>query len=73
MQIFIPPLFLLWKIVKRTRWVRASEADLVWQRPTIDAYEETFYDKPVGFWREMGQMFGIRRRKGGNDQHVAAT
>ena len=67
MQLFIPPLFFIWKFVKGTRWIRSDEVDLVWERPTIDAYEETFVGPPVGFWREMGQMVGLRRIKGGND------
>lgn len=68
MQLFIPPLFFIWKLIKRTSFVRPHEADLVWERPTVDAYEATFIDPPVGFWTEMGQMIGIRRRKGGNDK-----
>ncbi|KAH9826532.1 General amino acid permease AGP2 [Teratosphaeria destructans] len=64
MQIFIPPLFLIWKLVKRTKWLRPSEIDLVWEKPIIDAYEETFLEPPVGFWREMGQLVGIGRGKG---------
>jgi amino acid transporter len=31
--------FFGWKIFKRTRFIGANEADLVWERPTIDAYE----------------------------------
>ncbi|KIW19458.1 hypothetical protein PV08_00030 [Exophiala spinifera] len=68
MQIFIPPLFIIWKLVKRTRMVRPEEADLVWERPTVDAYEETIIDPPVGFWTEMLQLIGLKRHKGGNDQ-----
>lgn len=40
----------------------------MWERPTVDAYEATFIDPPVGFWREILQMFGIARMKGGNDK-----
>lgn len=47
--------------------MRPLEADLVWERPSIDAYEETFYGPPVSFWREMVQVVGIGRIKGGND------
>lgn len=68
MQIFIPLLFPIWKIIKRTKFVKPTEADLVWERPLIDAYEASFMDPPVGFWREIGQMFGFRRIKGGNDK-----
>lgn len=56
-----------WKLFKRTRLVRPHEADLVWERPNIDAYEETFYGPPVGFWREIVQVVGIGKIKGGND------
>lgn len=42
-----------WKIVKRTKFVRSSEADLVWDKPVIDAYEEAITEEPKGFWREV--------------------
>ena len=66
MQIVIPPLFLIWKVLKRTKFVKPHEADLVWERPLIDAYEDSFLDPPTGFWREIGQMVGIGRSKGGD-------
>lgn len=72
MQIVIPPLFLIWKIIKRTKLVKPHEADLVWERPLIDAYEASFTDPPVGFWREIGQMVGVGRIKGGNDKRRAS-
>jgi amino acid transporter len=68
MQIVIPPLFLIWKVIKKTKFVKAHEADLVWERPLIDAYEDSFLDPPTGFWREVLQMVGIGRVKGGNDK-----
>lgn len=68
MQLFIPPLYIFWKVLKKTKFVKPHEADLVWERPNVDAYEATFTDKPSGFWREIGQMFGIKKNKGGNDQ-----
>merc|ERR1711981_442955 len=43
--------FIGWKIVKRTKFVKSSELDLVWEAPAIDAYEATFYEPPMGFWR----------------------
>lgn len=67
-----PCLFVFWKILKRTKFVGKYEADLVWERPTIDAYEATFIDKPIGFWREMGQLVGFRRQKGGNDKRIGS-
>lgn len=63
MQIIAPILFFGWKFTKKTRLVRAHEADLVWEAPTIDAYEARFTEPPSGFWREMGQLIGIGRKK----------
>lgn len=68
MQIVIPPLFLIWKIIKRTKFVKSHEADLVWERPLIDAYEASFTDPPTSFWRECGQLVGLGRTKRGNDK-----
>lgn len=48
-----PILFIFWKVIKRTKFVKPHEADLVWDRPVIDAYEETFYGPPSSFWKEM--------------------
>ncbi|KAF7193633.1 General amino acid permease AGP2 [Pseudocercospora fuligena] len=62
MQLFIPPLFLIWKFIHKTKWIKSSEADLVWEKPIIDAYEETFLDPPTGFWREMGQLVGFGKK-----------
>lgn len=73
MQIAIPPLYLIWKVIKRTKLVKPHEADLVWERPIIDAYEASFIDPPVGFWREMGQMVGIGQIKGGNDKRRSSA
>ena len=65
MQILAPLLFIFWKVFKGTKFVKPLEADLVWDRPTIDAYEaramET--DPPTGFWEEMGMMVGFGRKK----------
>lgn len=72
MLILAPITFLGWKLIKRTRFVGPLEADLVWERPVIDAYEATFIDKPVGFWVEMLQLVGIKKRRGGNDQRVGS-
>jgi yeast amino acid transporter len=63
MVIVAPVLFIGWKLVKRTKFVKPLEADLVWERPIIDAYEATFMSEPVGFWTEMIQLFGLRRGK----------
>jgi amino acid transporter len=53
MLIVAPILFIFWKLLHRTKFVKPTEADLVWEKPTIDAYEATFVDPPVGFWTEL--------------------
>lgn len=63
MQLFIPFLFIIWKVIHKTKWVSSKDADLVWERPIIDAYEATFLDPPIGFWREMGHLVGIGNKK----------
>lgn len=68
LQLLAPILFVFWKVVKRTKMVRSHEADLVWDRPIIEAYEATFLDLPVGFWREIGELLGIRGMKGVTDK-----
>lgn len=73
MVLLAPILFFGWKIIHRTKIVKPTEADLVWDRPVIDAYEETFYSPPVGFWREMIQIVGLTRKSGGNDQRRASV
>ena len=65
--------FFGWKIVHRTKFVNPYTVDLVWERPTIDAYEATFTDKPNGFWREMLQMVGIGRKKFGSDRRRSSV
>lgn len=73
MLILAPILFVFWKVVHRTSFVPASKADLVWERPIIDTYESTFYSPPVGFWRELLQLVGLGRTKGGNDQRQGSV
>ncbi|CAN8104504.1 unnamed protein product [Discula destructiva] len=61
MVILAPVLFFSWKIWHKTKFVDPYEADLVWERPVVEAYEATFVNPPIGFWTEMGQLIGIRR------------
>ncbi|KAG9195319.1 General amino acid permease [Alternaria panax] len=56
-----PVLFIVWKVIKRTRWLKPHEVDLVWDAPLIDAYEASFITPPVGFWTEMLQLVGLKR------------
>jgi yeast amino acid transporter len=61
MVLAAPVLYFGWKTVKRTSIVRPYDADLLWDRPIIDAYEATFIDFAPGFWTEILQMVGLRK------------
>jgi amino acid transporter len=61
MVILAPVLFIGWKLWHKTKFVSPYEADLVWERPIVDAYEARFKNPPLGFWTEMGQLVGFRR------------
>jgi amino acid transporter len=63
MQLVAPCLFVGWKVIKKTRFVKPHEADLVWEKPTIDAYEASLTEPPTAFWMEMGELVGIKKRK----------
>lgn len=63
MQIVAPVLYISWKIIKRTKFVSPHEADLIWDRPLIDAYEAAYVDKDLGFWKEVIQMLGLHKNK----------
>ncbi|KAF5008203.1 hypothetical protein FDECE_5536 [Fusarium decemcellulare] len=63
MQIVAALLFFGWKLFKKTKYIKPHEVDLVWERPQIEAYENSLTDPPVGFWTEMAQMVGFRRNK----------
>lgn len=63
MLLIAPVTFTFWKLFKKTKFVKAHEADLVWERPIVDAYEESFLTPPLGFWTEMLQLVGIGRNK----------
>lgn len=62
MQIVAPLLFIGWKVVKKTRFVKPHEADLLWERPQIDNYENSIAEPPVGFWTEMLALIGIKKK-----------
>ncbi|KAL0940644.1 uncharacterized protein CTRU02_203407 [Colletotrichum truncatum] len=61
MQIVAVVLFTGWKVLKKTRYIRPHELDLVWERPQIDAYEDSLIGTAKGFWTEMAQMVGFKR------------
>lgn len=72
MVIVSPLLFIAWKLIHRTKFVKSSEADLIWEKPIVDAYEESFLDPPVGFWTEIINLVGLKRTKGGNDKRAGS-
>ncbi|KEY66654.1 hypothetical protein S7711_01946 [Stachybotrys chartarum IBT 7711] len=63
MQIVAPLLFIFWKLYKRTKFLKPREVDLVWERPIVDRYEASLTTPPTGFWREMGALVGIGRKR----------
>lgn len=73
MLIVAPILYGTWKVIKRTKIVSSRELDLIWDAPVIDAYEETFYEPPMGFWTELLQLVGIKKHgKGDHQREVVA-
>jgi len=51
-----------WKLIKRTKVVKPEEADLVWERPIIDAYEATLVVEKEPFFREMWRIATNKKR-----------
>lgn len=63
LMVFLFPVFYLgWKLIKRSPMVKALEADLMWEKPLIDAYEEALDNHDDGFWQEVLQMMGKKNR-----------
>jgi len=50
-----------WKMIWRTSLVHPSQADPVWDKPVIDAYENAITEPPQKFWNEIARMVGWRR------------
>ncbi|KAF2830227.1 hypothetical protein CC86DRAFT_368063 [Ophiobolus disseminans] len=57
MVLVAPVLFFGWKFLKKTKFIKPLECDLIWQKAIIDAYEENFNEPATGFWQEIGHMF----------------
>jgi yeast amino acid transporter len=72
MLILAPITFTSWKLIKRTSFIKPAEADLVWERPIVDAYEESFFSPPLGFWTELVQLCGVNRKKKDRQSSIAA-
>ncbi|KAF4955340.1 hypothetical protein FSARC_11874 [Fusarium sarcochroum] len=63
MLIAAPLFYFGWKFTKKTKIIKPHEADLVWERPVIDAYEASYDEDDAGFFREILQMTGIGKKK----------
>ena len=57
-----PILFIFWKILQKTKFVRPEEADLVWERPVIDAYQANLNEAHLGFWEKVKIMMGFKKK-----------
>ncbi|KAL5404246.1 hypothetical protein PMIN03_009287 [Paraphaeosphaeria minitans] len=60
-------LYIGFKLLKRTPFVRPQEADLVWERPKIDAYEASI-DAPLGLWRDIWLTITFQKKKEVRDE-----
>ncbi|CAH0014893.1 unnamed protein product [Clonostachys rhizophaga] len=63
MLLLAPVTFLGWKFVKKTKLIKPEEADLIWEKPNIDAYEAMYEGEPTGFLKDVGNMLRFRRNK----------
>ncbi|KAI1343678.1 amino acid permease/ SLC12A domain-containing protein [Xylariaceae sp. FL0016] len=57
-----------WKLLKRTKFVKPAEADLIWEKPLIDRYEAALVDPPSRFRDEIREMF--TRKKTRKENHM---
>jgi amino acid transporter len=55
-------LYVGYKLVYRTKFVAAKDADLIWERPQIDAYEASI-DPPLGLWTDIWQTCTFQKKK----------
>ncbi|KAI9642222.1 hypothetical protein NHQ30_009024 [Ciborinia camelliae] len=63
-MVFVCPiLYAGWKVVKKTKIVKPEEADLVWERPIIDAYEASVAERHISFWSEVKIMTGFGKKE----------
>lgn len=70
MIIISPVAFLGWKLIARSKVVPSAEVDLVWERPLVDAYEDSLEYKPRKFMVEVKKL--VLRRPWGEKQETEA-
>lgn len=56
-----PILYFGWKIIKKTSIIKPADADLIWDKPIFDAYEEATTEPVTGFWHDMVQLVNFTR------------
>lgn len=52
-----------WKIFRRTKFVPSVQADLIWEKPAIDAYEASYTEPPTRFRDEVRSIFMGKRKR----------
>ncbi|CAG8935543.1 unnamed protein product [Penicillium salamii] len=67
MQLLAFVTFFGWKLIRKTKFVKAKDCDLVWERPAIDQYEAQDMSPITGFWEEIGHLIGIKKSKTGEE------
>ncbi|RSL75633.1 hypothetical protein CEP51_010690 [Fusarium floridanum] len=63
MIILAPITYLGWKVCFGSRVIKATEVDLVWLRPGIDAYEASLPELPKSLFAELREKMGNIRNK----------
>lgn len=60
MVFIFPVLFIGWKFIKKTKWVKSHEADLVTDLAEIEEYHRNFVEvkETNAFNRVLDKMFG---------------
>ncbi|RMY57505.1 hypothetical protein D0865_03091 [Hortaea werneckii] len=61
MVILDPILFIVWKLLKRTKWLKPHEVDLVWEKPEIDEYEAELPPYTGGTWNSLLRFCRLRK------------
>lgn len=63
-MVFVAPVtYFGWKITHKTKIVKPLEADLVWDKPTIDLYEEMTAEEHLTFMQDLKIMLGLGKKK----------
>ncbi|GAP93117.1 putative amino acid transporter [Rosellinia necatrix] len=62
LPVLVPLLYVGWKVMHKTKWLKPEEVDLIWEAPLITAYEDSAEEPPVGFWADLRNSF-LRKRK----------